>query len=193
VTIPPEPHICFQLARFSQTRPNRSRFEPYVDAYTSYTSLALLCTTNRKLLFVPRRKDPPRRSQRPQRRILIISSPWPLWCGVSWVAARCRARLEHSWKAQDSGGELHPTSMPEPDPSPVRKRRGSDQDEQRIATQALLLRFSLASHALLCERCNLCYKWKLSQVRGQGDREESARCLHAFDCNNQKPRTCIWR
>ena len=32
------------------------------------------------------------------------------------------------------------------------------------------------SRVLLCERCNLCYKWELSGVRGQGDREESARC-----------------
>jgi hypothetical protein len=49
------------------------------------------------------------------------------------------------------------------------------------------------SRVLLCERCNLCYKWEPSGVRGQGDREESARCLHAFDCGNQMSRTCIWR
>jgi len=32
------------------------------------------------------------------------------------------------------------------------------------------------SRVLLCERFNSCYKWELSGVRGQGDREESARC-----------------
>ena len=58
----------------------------------------------------------------------------------------------------------------------------------RVALTCLLgLRY------LLCERCNLCYKHEFSRVRGQGDREENAYCLRAFDCSNQKQRRCIWR